>query len=158
MGRNCTVRRCGGPFRRGGDRCPEPVWLAPSCPIDDHWQAYRVDTRRSWRQPWRHRVELTRADASSPEGERQQYLSCRELYDAWFRAVYKAAVGTFRIESSEWIVDKLERRHGAAIRVVLSIEAMVPDAELVTADADGLSADLELSELDQTDCITVDGS
>jgi hypothetical protein len=99
-------------------------------------------------------VEITAADATSPENERLQYLACRELYDQWYRAVYLAARGTFKIITNEWIIDKKERRYGAAIRVVCSIEAMIPDLELTSAPVD-TGADIDVDELDESESFQV---
>lgn len=92
-------------------------------------------------------VEITTSDTATPENERAQYLAVRELFDAWFRAVHLAASGTFRIVSSEWVIDKKERRHGACIRVVASVEAMIPDVEITSAPVD-TTADIDVDELD----------
>lgn len=74
-------------------------------------------------------VEITAFDASCPTNERAQYAAARFLFDAWYRAVYLAARGTFQIVSSEWIRDKKEHRAGAGIRVVCSIQAVIPDEQ-----------------------------
>lgn len=95
-------------------------------------------------------VEITASDASSPETERSQYLAVRDLFDAWYRAVHLAASGTFKIISNEWVIDKKERRHGACIRVVASIEAMIPDTEITTAPVD-TSASIDVDELDESE-------
>lgn len=92
-------------------------------------------------------VEITSSDASAPETERTQYLAVRSLFDAWYRAVYLAASGTVKVISSEWVIDKNERRHGACIRVIASIEAMIPDAEITASPAD-TTADITSVALD----------
>lgn len=91
-------------------------------------------------------VYLEAADSSAPENERAQYVAARLLFDAWLRAVYLAARGTFVVLSSAWVIDKKERRYGATIRVVLAIEAMVPDAPSTLAEY--LRAEIETSLLD----------
>ena len=72
-------------------------------------------------------------DASAPEDERKQYEAARALLDAFYRAVYLAAHGTFEIVSAGWVISKKVRRHGATIRVLLSVEAMIPDAPYTVA-------------------------
>lgn len=72
-------------------------------------------------------VYLEAQDASAPEDELAQYTATRLLYDTWWRAVYLAGRGTVAIEKQSWVTAKLERRYGAAIRVVLAVEGMVPD-------------------------------
>lgn len=95
-------------------------------------------------------VEITASNAATPETERAQYLAVRELFDAWVRAIHLAASGTFRIVSNEWVIDKKERRHGACIRVVASVEAMIPDTELTSAPVD-TSASIDVDELDESE-------
>lgn len=98
-------------------------------------------------------VYLEAVDTSARENERAQYVAARLLFDAWLRAVYLAAHGTYRIESVRWVTGAKERRYGAAIRVLLSIEAMVPDEahELVPADA---HAEIDVEELDVSETMT----
>lgn len=64
--------------------------------------------------------------------ERAQYQACRELYDAWYRWVHLSAAGTFEIISSGWVTTQKEVRAGTAIRVVLAVQAVVPDRVLAT--------------------------
>lgn len=89
--------------------------------------------------------EISAFDPLAPEDELAQYKAARLLYDAWYRAVYLAAHGTFTVESTEWLETKNERRHGAALRVVCSVQAMIPDAPLLNVAA---SARITLRELD----------
>lgn len=95
-------------------------------------------------------VEVTGFDLSCPEDERAQYEATRELYDAWYRAVYLAAFGTYQIVSTGWVVDKRERRAGATIRTVLAIQAMIPDAPMKSAPVD-TAARVATSNLDVTE-------
>jgi hypothetical protein len=90
-------------------------------------------------------VHVEAFDAQAPEDELAQYQAARELLDAWLRAVYLEAHGTVAIVSVQWVDDKALRRAGAAIRVVLTVEAMVPDAtdETVTA---GSTTEASMSE------------
>jgi hypothetical protein len=81
-------------------------------------------------------VYIVANDATAAEDERKQYEATRLLYDAWLRAVYRAAHGTYEIVSSSWVTDKLERRFGATLRVLISVEAMVPDAVQTAAPVD----------------------
>ena len=71
----------------------------------------------------------------SPNDDRAQYHQTRLNYDAWLRAVYLAAVGTFTIKSQAWDVTRKEGRMGAAIKVVGTIQAVIPDAPYTFADA-----------------------
>lgn len=89
-------------------------------------------------------VDISAVDPSAPEDEAKQYKATRLLYDAWLRAVHLAAYGTYTVESEQWIVDKVNRRHGTAVRVVCSIEAMVPDAVQASAPTD-TGADVTLT-------------
>lgn len=81
-------------------------------------------------------VYIEGADDSDPEKERAQYRATRLLFDAWLRAVYLAARGMFALRSHRWLIDRSTRRFGTAIRVVLSIEAAVPDRPYETAPVD----------------------
>jgi len=72
-------------------------------------------------------------DATQPENERKQYEAARALLDAFYRAVYLAAHGTFEIISAGWVISKKVRRHGATIRVLLNIQALIPDAPYTVA-------------------------
>lgn len=75
-------------------------------------------------------------DASQPENERAQYEAARAVYDTWFRAVYLAAHGTYTVEKTEWLIDKKERRYGATIRVVCTVQAKIPDTASAVMPAD----------------------
>lgn len=85
-------------------------------------------------------VYLEAVDLDAPENERAQYIAARELYDAWLRAVYLAVHGAFAIQGQTWVTEKSVRRYGATIRVLCTVEAMVPDAtnELAATDASAL--------------------
>lgn len=95
------------------------------------------------------------------ENELAQYRACRALYDAWFRAVYLAAHGTFTVQSVEWVIDQKERRHGASIRVLLQLDAMIPDfANPDANELNDLAADIATTLLDvtETDHFAGDGT
>lgn len=98
-------------------------------------------------------VVINAVDTADLENEALQYRAARLLRDAWFRAVYLAAHGTFAIVSEDWITDKLERRYGAALRVVIALDAMVPDepAELAPVDTAALIATSLASVTETTD-------
>lgn len=73
-------------------------------------------------------------DPSFPENELVQYKAARFLYDAWYRAAYHAARGTFAVSSAKWNIEKNERRFGAEIEAVCTIDAMIPDSPWPTPD------------------------
>lgn len=79
---------------------------------------------------------ISAVDPTATENELAQYEVTRALFDAWFRAVYLAARGTFAIVSSEWLVDKTSRRFGNAIRVVFTLEGAILDAPMTSAPTD----------------------
>lgn len=85
-------------------------------------------------------VYFTAQDPADPENELVQYHIVRNLHDAWFRAVYHAAHGTFWIRSEGWETKHSERRHGATMRVVCEILAPIldrrPDPPLYVGDQD----------------------
>lgn len=89
-------------------------------------------------------------DVTAPEDERAQYQAARELFDAWYRAVHLAAYGTFKILRSSWHGERTVRRRGAAIRLLCTIDAMVPDAASEIAPVD-VRAEIEVAELNHTE-------
>jgi hypothetical protein len=96
-------------------------------------------------------VYLDAVDTSALENEALQYRAVRLLFDAWLRALYLAAHGNFQVRSVDWVTDSsLERRYGATARVVVSVDAMVPDSPAALAPVD-VSALLDLSVADQTE-------
>jgi len=92
-------------------------------------------------------VYIEAQDPSAPEDELAQYQVARELFDAWLRAVHLAARGTYTVESLAWVDEKKERRFGATLRAVCTVQAMVPDAEFDSAPVD-TEADVTTSLLD----------
>lgn len=102
-------------------------------------------------------IEVSSADQSSAataENERAQYQICRDLFDAWYRAVYLSAHGNVAIESVGWVTEKKERRYGATIRAVCTINAMIPDETPTFAPVD-TAAQIATTELDVTETETV---
>lgn len=99
-------------------------------------------------------VIISAQDPSAPEDEALQYKRTRLLRDAWYRAVYLAARGTFSIKAERWVVDKMERRFGTALLVVCSIQSMVPDEALQGVPADTVAV-IATSELDVTETKTI---
>lgn len=87
-------------------------------------------------------VYITAQDPADPENEIVQYHIVRMLHDAWLRAVYLAAHGTYWVRSEGWEAKRSERRHGATMRVVCELLCPVldrlPDPPLV---ADGTDQD-----------------
>jgi hypothetical protein len=98
-------------------------------------------------------AHITGSDPQFPEDERKQYEATRLLFDAWYRAVYKAAHGTFSVASLSWNVSKNERRNGTELVCVCELEAMIPDLPVVFAPTD---AEAEITtSLEDVDEITV---
>lgn len=95
-------------------------------------------------------VYIEAVDPSAYETEEAQYTAARLLFDAWYRAVYKAAHGTFEVQSVAWVTDKKLRRYGATMKVVCTIEAMIPDS-INDAVTTGARAVIDVSELDVTE-------
>jgi hypothetical protein len=95
-------------------------------------------------------VYVASADATDPENELKQYKATRVLRDVWYRALYKRAHGTFTIRSETWITDRKERRYGAALRIVLELQAMVPDVVQALAPVD-VAADIVMQLNDEPD-------
>ena len=97
-------------------------------------------------------VYFTAQDPSDPENEMKQYHIVRELHDAWFRAAYFAAHGTFTVRSENWITKHTERRHGATLRLVCELQApildVLPDSPLVDPEQDSELVDARQEALD----------
>jgi hypothetical protein len=93
-------------------------------------------------------------DPLLPTSEPAQYEATRLLFDAWYRAVYLAARGTFKIISTNWIRPKSGLTHGAAIRVVLTVEAKIPDIASSTAPADSHNT-TTIELLDHEETLTI---
>lgn len=101
-------------------------------------------------------VEISAADVADPENERAQYQATRELFDTWLRAVQLAAHGTYRVVSAKWLTEKNDRRHGAAIRAVVSIQSVVFDQVFEGVEANAGHAALNVAELEVTESLSVD--
>lgn len=95
-------------------------------------------------------VYIEAFDIAAPNDEQAQYQATRELFDAWYRAVYLAARGTFSIQRSSWLTERTVSRRGGALRVLCTIDAMVPDAPSAIAPVD-TRAEIEVAELDLTE-------
>ncbi len=139
-------------------RAPRIVWV----PGDDTGGA--LGDVRAARSPGRNArplvtlgelftVYLEAVDTTAPEDERAQYQAARELFDAWLRAVYLAARGTFQIRAASWVIERKERRYGATVRVLGEIEAMVPDAAFGVAPVD-TRGEIDVDELDASETLT----
>lgn len=104
-------------------------------------------------------VEIGANDPDAPEDERAQYHATRLLFDHWYRAAYLAMPGAFSVESMEWETRRTERRRGALLRVIVAVDAIIPDQSprpedgicVLTSDADGLRAEGEVELLDVTE-------
>lgn len=73
-------------------------------------------------------IECEAHDPSAPEDELAQYCETRALYDVAVRAAMLAMPGRVLVSSTEWETRRSERRHGALLRVVLELSAVIPDA------------------------------
>lgn len=109
-------------------------------------------------------VYICARNSELPEVEREQYVVCRQLYDTWFRAVYHAVYGSFSISKPAWVKgsNNSERAYGVAIRVVLTLQAAIPDtpfdgvsnAESFLDDDAKAALETELLDRQETDEIT----
>lgn len=105
-------------------------------------------------------VIINGQDPDEPEDERLQYQIVRFLRDAWYRAVYQTVHGAWSLKAEQWLVDRTERRYGAALRIVADIEATVPDLPWsqnppwADAPAD-TTVSIDVTELDVTENIQV---
>jgi hypothetical protein len=99
-------------------------------------------------------VVISAQDPTDPENELLQYKATRLLRDAWHRAVYLSARGTFALDSEDWDQTAKERRFGTALIIVCTIQSMIPDEPLVAVPVD-TGAVIAVSTLDTTDTLTV---
>jgi hypothetical protein len=76
------------------------------------------------------------ADPQAIQDDLAQYHQTRLNYDAWVRAVYLAAHGTYKIKQQSWDITRKEGRFGAMIKVVGSVQAVIPDSPLTIAPVD----------------------
>jgi hypothetical protein len=81
-------------------------------------------------------VYLEGRDRNHPEDELCQYKATRLLFDAWYRAAYLSVRNLLEIKSAAWMTDRKTRRHGATLRIVCSLQAMIPDEAFIVAPAD----------------------
>ncbi len=100
-------------------------------------------------------VYITGRDDTAPEDELAQWKATRLLLDDWLRHVYKAAFGRFTIQSMSWRTTQKERRFGATLVVVASIQSMVPDSVQTETGTD-TQADIDITQLSQTETILLD--
>jgi hypothetical protein len=86
-------------------------------------------------------IYIAARDDTDRENERLQYRVSRFLLDDFLAALYLAATGTHRIVSLRWVRPKAALRTGGSIRVVVALEAPVPDeaAGVEVANAVGVT-------------------
>lgn len=93
-------------------------------------------------------------DQEQPENERAQWRACRLLLDDVLRALYLSAHTRVSMRGARWVTnDKNERRAGAAVRLVIAIESMVPDADVDTSTANSTTT---LSLLDESNALVTE--
>lgn len=100
---------------------------------------------------------------ATPEDERDQYVACRLLFDALVRALHHAVHGVYSIGKPAWVrgPNNSERPYGAAIRVVLTLQAVIPDTPFsgesneISTDDDETKAELTTRLLDRQEVDTV---
>lgn len=91
------------------------------------------------------------SSAAAAENERTQYQACRELFDAWYAAAWGAAGPRLQVQSAAWVRPEApNRRAGGAIRILATIEAMLPDAPYTSAPVD-VGADVSTTEKNVTE-------
>lgn len=101
-------------------------------------------------------IQAVDVDPLLRENERAQYQIVRLAYDAWYRAIYLAAHGTVAVVDDYWMKSgQPERRFGAGIRAVCTIESMIPDEAQTDIGGTGAGADILVSELTVDEHVTV---
>lgn len=79
-------------------------------------------------------ITIYAADTTDIDNELAQYEAVRVIFDAWYRAAYLAAYGTFTVQDTSWVTDKNDRRYGAAMRALVAIDAKIPDQKYTDAN------------------------
>ena len=95
-------------------------------------------------------VYIEANDPAEPENERAQYVATRLAFDAWYRAAYLSAHGTFYVDSVTWNTEKNERRNGAELVCVCYVDAVIPDSPWTLAPVD-TEAEIDTSLDDVTE-------
>jgi hypothetical protein len=105
-------------------------------------------------------VYLFGVDTRDPENELAQYHVARQLFDAWYCAMYTAAHGNFWIIDQSWLSAQRERRHGATIRAVCEINAPIvespPDVPLIADPALADVVDAVAYAIEQGEVLTAE--
>lgn len=83
-------------------------------------------------------------DTTAPENELAQYKAVRLIFDAWFRAAYLSVRNLLHVKSMAWMVDRTTRRHGATLRAVCTVQAMIPDTAYDAAEDVDAEVDMQL--------------
>jgi hypothetical protein len=73
-------------------------------------------------------VEAFDDTPTRPEVELYQWKACRLLWDAVMRAIYLSAHGTYEVQSTEHMTERSTRRHAWAMRSLVAIQSVIPDA------------------------------
>jgi len=146
---------------RQAESLPRLVWV----PGDDGNLGDLVPPRYAGAEPERALANLDElftiyidaadtTDATTVENDLAQYTACRLLFDALYRAFYLAASITVEVKSARWM-PRGERPIGAALRVVASVQAVIPDAPLTYAPDDTKAhvTSIEGSTTDQVESI-----
>lgn len=86
--------------------------------------------------------------ARSGNGRRQQdnYQAVCDLFEEWYRSAWKAARGTFRVTSLEWLQENAEFQFGATLLVTGTIETAIFDVAPTTVEPSATSSDLTLND------------
>lgn len=80
-------------------------------------------------------VYILGRDTSNINDERLQYVQARFLFDAFARAVILGFGNRHEFRNLRWITAS-RFQHGACLRVILVLQAMIPDAQVTLAPAD----------------------
>ncbi len=98
-------------------------------------------------------VWISAADPANIESEAAQYHAARVLYDAWYEALYKAAHGTFTIKTEQWLTGRSERRYGAACKVVIELQAAIPERSATDTAPVDTAANITVNLVDEVSAV-----
>lgn len=96
-------------------------------------------------------VYLEGIDLTDVNNQILQYSASRRLFDGLWRAVYHAAANTVSMRSLRVVDNKIVRRLGSTLRVVLDVEAMIPDVPVPTVTVTAVETETTLLDVSVTD-------
>jgi hypothetical protein len=92
----------------------------------------------------------------SDDSDRAQYQATRELFDLWYREAYLIAHGTWALDSIRWVNERVTRRRGAELEIVMSLQALLPDTPVERAPTNA-GGHISVILGSRTELVTIEG-